>query len=194
MTDLFGKGGNKEVQVTDTEPSPLDLNGDKSEIKNKIQNPLPGKQIGPSSNDIETQDNDESVFSVSKVRAQNNVAGPDSYKTTGAFSKDKTDSVKDYADMQITDGLKDEDIASLRKEGYKLSNLEKEFGIRHSNDFNNIIKNILIVFSSVVGVAFAFIIGIIVWTSYKTNTITETGIISNFLQFIVEIVKVGLST
>lgn len=192
MSSLFGKGGKQNVQAPDSEPSPLNLKGDKSEVWKKIKNPLPERQVGPSSNDIESRGIGQVDFELTEP--QRFADGQGSYKSSGSFNKAKVDSVRDYADMQITDGLKDEDIASLRKDGYKLSNLEKEFGIKHSNDFNNIIKVILISFSIIVGIAFAFIIGIIVWTSYKTNTVTETGIISNFLQFIVEIIKIGLST
>lgn len=197
MASLFGKGGKQNIQAPDSEPSPLNLKGDKSEVWKKIKNPLPERQNGPSSNDIEVRGIGQVDFELTEPQRfadSQDSYSQGSYKSSGTFTKAKVDSVRDYADMQTTDGLKDEDIASLRKDGYKLSNLEKEFGIKHSNDFNNIIKVILISFSMIVGIAFAFIVGVIVWTSYKTNTVTEKGIISNFLQFIVEIIKIGLST
>lgn len=191
MTGLFGKGGNRASPPTDTEPASLDMTGDKSEIINKIQNPTPGKQIGPSSNDLEEQINKQLDEANKKPKKIMPNATP--YQSGGPFSKPKVDSVSDYADMQATDGLKDSDLASLRKDGYKLSNLEKEFQIKHANDFNNIIKKIIIGFALIVGIAFAVIIGVIAWTSYKTNTMTETGIINSFLQFVVDIIKIGLS-
>lgn len=184
MSGLFGRGGNNSD--SNSEPMPLGNDGDKTDIIKTLLNKKISKISTPSNN---TDDGVQDFYQPPRNRESMG----SSYQSTGSSPRARANTVDEFSDMKITDGLKDSDISELRKDGYKLSNLEKEFDIRHKNDFSNIIKIILVTFSVLVGICFLVIIGIITWTSYKTNSMTETGIIGNFLNFITEIIKIGLS-
>ena len=172
---LFGRGGRtamNDFSSNESEPASLDLTGDKARIKEEGIVPI-------------AEEDSSSTFS-------NRGGMPETYQSSGPSSRPRIDTVHDFSDMQSADGVQDKDISTLRKKGYRLSNLEKEFDIRHKNDFNNIAKVILICFSIFVGFAFLVIIAVITWTSWKAGAMTETGIIGTILQFIAEMVKISL--
>lgn len=187
MTGLFGKGGMKSDN-TGTEPAPLNVENGKVDIKNEIVSPKSSQGVGPyNNNDYSNDGMSDDGFS------DRQRSFPDSYQSPDTSSIRKSDTVHDFSDMLTVDQLRDKEIADLRKDGYRLANTEREFDIRHKNDLSNIVKIILICFSTFVGLGFIAIISVITWTSYKTNSVTEKGIISSLLNFIAEIIKIGLS-
>lgn len=172
MSGLFGKGG-KEVPdfAKNTEPMPLDLDVDRVELVNSLNRPPTSSRPTPSFN----RGGSSNMYN-SSTRERHNV-----------------DTVNDFSDMTTTDEVKDKDITDLRKYGYMLSNKEREDNMRHRNDFNNIVKIVIICFSLIVGFAFMLLVGIIAYTSVKSGSMTETGIIGSILQFIADVMKIGLS-
>lgn len=173
MSSLFGRGGKENSYDKLTEPAPLDFGGNKDEIKDRINSNKPTKPIGPNSNNLGESRNSEF------------------YQRSDSNGK-QASRLSDFSDMEITDDLSDKEIAAIRKRGYRLSNIEKQLEIKHKNDFSNIIKIILIVFSLLTGLGFLFIIAAITYTSYKAGEMTETGIIGSILEFFVSILQIGL--
>ncbi len=182
---LFGRGGKTNTELNlPTEPSPLDFGGDKSELRKKAGAPIPQRPMGPSGNNYGGGFANGSYGSSSRT---------ESYQSVGAGQKHRADTVNDFSDMQTTDGLTDQEIRNLRMQGYNLSNMEREFDIRHKNDFNNIIKIMMIAFAVVLLIVIIVIAGVIAYTSIKSGGMTETGIINGILQFIADVMKIGLS-
>lgn len=162
-------------------PPVLNMQGDQSEILKRIENPEPERFVGPSTN-------------YNELAKDFGPVGISSYTpNANGFTAQRADSVNDFSDILGIDKLLDKELAQLRKDGYRLSNIERELDIKHKHDFNSLVKTILIVFCICAALAFALIIGVISFTSYKSGSMTETGIIGNILQFIVDIVKIGLS-
>ena len=95
--------------------------------------------------------------------------------------------------MAVTDDIKDEELRRMRLEAYRLSNIEKEYDIVHKNDFNKIVKIVMVVFAVAVLLCFIALIGVVAFTSIKTGTMTETGIMNSILQFIADLMRIGLS-
>lgn len=180
MKPKFGRGGKDNVESSDTfdkytEPAPLDMLSDRRDVITHIETSKPPKEYGPSGN-------------------RRTYTGPDSsYSSRGQGDRHRADTTRDYSDMEVTDQLSDKELAALRKSGYRLSNRERANDIRHKNDFNKIVKIILICFALIVGFSFVILIGVIALTSVRTGQMTETGIINGILQFIADIMKIGLS-
>ena len=136
-----------------------------------------------------------------------NNRSPSSYNTSsydygstygGSNSKPKSekhrvDTVKEFSDMDKTDKVEDKDILRERKRGYWLSNKEREDDIRHKNDFSLIIIYVMIIFSALVGLGFVTIIAVIAFTSITQGKMTETGIVGAILNFIADLMRIGLS-
>jgi hypothetical protein len=173
--------------MNNTEPAPLDFGGDKSEIRNKIQNPTPARPVGPSSN------YGGGGFGGSIGGGYRPGGGGSTYQPGGGVQKPRVDSPKEFSDMRDADQVQDDEISRLRKDAYRLSNIEKEYDIVHKNDFNKIIKIVMIVFALVVLLCFMILIGVVAYTSIKTGTMTETGIMNGILQFIADVMRIGLS-
>lgn len=189
---LFGKGGGVDPVIppsNHTEPAPLDFGGDQSEIRNKIQNPTPSRPVGPSSN----YGSNGGGFGGSLGGGYRPGGGGGIYQSGGGVQKPRVDSPKEFQDMRDLDTLTDEETRQLRKEAYRLSNIEKEYDIVHKNDFNKIVKTVMIGFSLAILLAFFVIVGVVAFTSVKAGQMTETGIINGILQFIADLMRIGLS-
>jgi hypothetical protein len=51
----------------------------------------------------------------------------------------------------------------------------------------------MVVFAVAVLLCFIALIGVVAFTSIKTGTMTETGIMDSILQFIADLMRIGLS-
>lgn len=187
MSGLFGKGGASDHFAPNTEPMPLDFGGDKSEIHEKIQNPTPDRTVGPSTNYSDAGPS----ASLGGSFSSSDDAG--TYQPGGGLQKPRVDSVKEFSDMGSIDGIKNEELRKLRLESYRLSNIDKEYEIVHKNDFNKIVKIMMISFAVLVLFGFIAILAVIGYTSVKAGAMTETGIINSILQFIADLMRIGLS-
>lgn len=183
---IFGKGGGVDP-IPNTEPAPLDFGGDKSDVRAQIKNPTPSRPVGPSSN------YGGGGFGGSLGGGYRPGGGGGIYQPGGGVQKPRVDSPKEFSDMQNTNDVQDSEILQLRKEAYRLANIDKEYEILHKNDFNRIVKAVMIGFTILVILAFLIIIGVISFTSVKAGTMTETGIINSILQFIADLMRIGLS-
>ena len=187
---IFGKGGGVDPVIPpmgNTEPAPLDFGGDRSDVRNKINNPSPARPVGPSSN------YGGGGFGGSIGGGYRPGGGGGIYQPGGGVQKPRVDSPKEFSDMAVTDDIKDEELRRMRLEAYRLSNIEKEYDIVHKNDFNKIVKIVMIVFAVAVLLCFIALIGVVAFTSIKTGTMTETGIMNSILQFIADLMRIGLS-
>lgn len=187
---IFGRGGGVDpINPTpnNTEPAPLDFGGDKSDIRNSIKNPPVSRPVGPSSN------YGGGGFGGTLGGGYRPGGGGGIYQPGGGVQKPRVESPKEFQDMRELDGVTDEETKNLRKEAYRLSNIEKEYDIVHKNDFNKIVKIVMIVFSLAALVCFLALIGVVMYTSVKSGSVTETGIINSILQFIADVMRIGLS-
>lgn len=187
---IFGRGGGTDPVIppsNETAPAPLDFGGDKSQIRDRINNPTPSRPVGPASN------YGGGGFGGSLGGGYRPGGGGGIYQPGGGVQKPRVDSPREFQDMRETDAVADDELKHLRKEAYRLSNIEKEYDIVHKNDFNKIVKIAMIVITPVVLLCFVGLIGLVAYTSVKSGSITETGIMNSILQFIADVMRIGLS-
>lgn len=79
------------------------------------------------------------------------------------------------------------------RDDYILSELEKKDKISEKRQFNLIIKVVIICFCAILAVGFVALVAVIAYTSIKKGDMTETGVINQILNFVVEIVKAVLN-
>lgn len=170
MTVNFGRGGKE------TGPAPLDFTGDKSEVNQRINQ-----------NRTNQGSSYPGYFPGSMGSTMN--AGTSS----SGIGKNKVSTPNEFSDMSTTDQLQDENIRNVRMQGYDLANKERTDDIRHKNDFNNIVKISMIIFISLIGIAFMVFFGVFGYLSISSGAIAEHGVLGTMLQTLIEIFKLALS-